>query len=144
MKYVAEILIVSLFCIFSFSLALDEKPSGYKYEEPLLYDTFPEDFMWGAATAAYQVKSLLSQLTLREELLQSHNVYNGMKNSTPEQHFYLKLKYVVTRYFFIFMSGYCNILRKHRCTKIKVQMQQEFNPMMLLLFALHSTYLNLC
>ena len=59
MKYVAEILIVSFFGIFSFSLALDEKPSGYKYEEPLLYDTFPEDFMWGAATAAYQVKSLV-------------------------------------------------------------------------------------
>jgi hypothetical protein len=27
----------------------------YVYEEPLLYDTFPEDFIWGAATAAYQV-----------------------------------------------------------------------------------------
>ena len=59
MKYVAEILIVSLFGIFSFSLALEKKLSGYKYEEPLLYDTFPEDFMWGTATAAYQVKRLL-------------------------------------------------------------------------------------
>ena len=29
--------------------------SGYTIEEPLLYDTFPEDFIWGAATAAYQV-----------------------------------------------------------------------------------------
>jgi hypothetical protein len=28
--------------------------SGYVYEEPLLYDTFPEDFVWGTATAAYQ------------------------------------------------------------------------------------------
>ncbi len=28
---------------------------GYVYEEPLLYDTFPDDFVWGAATAAYQV-----------------------------------------------------------------------------------------
>ena len=55
MKYVAEI----LFGIFSFSLALDKKSPGYNYEEPLLYDTFPEDFMWGTATAAYQVKSLL-------------------------------------------------------------------------------------
>ncbi len=27
----------------------------YVYEEPLLYDTFPDDFVWGAATAAYQV-----------------------------------------------------------------------------------------
>ena len=59
MKYVAEILIVSLFSIFSFSLASDKKPSGYKYEEPLLYDTFPEVFIWGTATAAYQVKSFL-------------------------------------------------------------------------------------
>ena len=59
MKCVAEISIAFLFGIFSFSLALDKKPSGYKYEEPLIYDTFPEDFMWGTATAAYQVKSLL-------------------------------------------------------------------------------------
>ena len=27
-----------------------------EYEEPLLYDTFPEEFLWGTATAAYQVK----------------------------------------------------------------------------------------
>ena len=59
MKYVAEILIAFLFGIFSFSVALDEKSSGYNYEESLLYDTFPEDFMWGTATAAYQVKSLV-------------------------------------------------------------------------------------
>ena len=29
--------------------------SAYIYEEDLLYDHFPEDFVWGAATAAYQV-----------------------------------------------------------------------------------------
>ena len=57
MKCVAEISIAFLFGIFPFSLALDKKPSGYKYEEPLLYDTFPDDFMWGTATAAYQVKA---------------------------------------------------------------------------------------
>ena len=28
---------------------------AYNPEEPLLYDTFPDDFTWGAATAAYQV-----------------------------------------------------------------------------------------
>jgi len=28
---------------------------GYDNEEPLLYDTFPEDFLWGVATASYQV-----------------------------------------------------------------------------------------
>ena len=27
----------------------------YEYEEPLLYDTFPDDFIWGVATSAYQV-----------------------------------------------------------------------------------------
>ena len=27
----------------------------YEYEEPLLYDTFPEDFAWGVATSAFQV-----------------------------------------------------------------------------------------
>ena len=26
----------------------------FEYEEPLLYDTFPEDFVWGVATSAYQ------------------------------------------------------------------------------------------
>ena len=30
--------------------------SQYVYEEPLLYDTFPDDFLWGVATSAYQVK----------------------------------------------------------------------------------------
>ena len=29
---------------------------AYNPEEPLLYDTFPNDFIWGAATAAYQVE----------------------------------------------------------------------------------------
>ena len=28
----------------------------FEYEEPLLYDTFPSDFVWGVATSAYQVK----------------------------------------------------------------------------------------
>ena len=28
---------------------------GYTIEEPLYYDTFPDDFLWGTATAAYQV-----------------------------------------------------------------------------------------
>ncbi len=29
---------------------------GYNPEEDLLYDHFPEDFLWGAATAAYQIE----------------------------------------------------------------------------------------
>ena len=28
----------------------------FEYEEPLLYDTFPNDFIWGVATSAYQVQ----------------------------------------------------------------------------------------
>ncbi|XP_023324744.1 lactase-phlorizin hydrolase [Eurytemora carolleeae] len=29
---------------------------GYVYEEDLLYDSFPEGFLWGTATAAYQIE----------------------------------------------------------------------------------------
>ena len=29
---------------------------AYNPEESLLYDSFPDDFIWGAATAAYQVE----------------------------------------------------------------------------------------
>ena len=29
---------------------------AYTAEEELLYDHFPEDFMWGCATAAYQIE----------------------------------------------------------------------------------------
>jgi len=29
---------------------------AYQPEEPLLYDSFPEDFIWGTATAAYQIE----------------------------------------------------------------------------------------
>ena len=32
---------------------------GYNIEEPLYYDTFPEGFLWGTATAAYQVINAL-------------------------------------------------------------------------------------
>ena len=28
---------------------------AYSPEEPLLFDSFPDDFLWGSATAAYQV-----------------------------------------------------------------------------------------
>ena len=31
---------------------------GYNIEEELYYDTFPDEFIWGAATAAYQVNFL--------------------------------------------------------------------------------------
>ena len=32
---------------------------GYVYEEELLYDTFPDGFLWGTATAAYQVHNTM-------------------------------------------------------------------------------------
>ena len=41
---------VLLFSVLLTSLAL-----AYSPEEELLYDTFPDDFLWGSATAAYQV-----------------------------------------------------------------------------------------
>ena len=31
---------------------------AYQYEEPLLYGHFPDNFLWGTATAAYQVDKL--------------------------------------------------------------------------------------
>lgn len=30
--------------------------NGIYIDEPLLYDTFPEDFIWAAATSAYQIE----------------------------------------------------------------------------------------
>ncbi len=37
---------------------------GYEIEEELYYDTFPDEFIWGAATAAYQVKKKFSFLII--------------------------------------------------------------------------------
>ena len=36
--------------------ARPDQVAGFEYEEQLLYDTFPNGFVWGAATSAYQVK----------------------------------------------------------------------------------------
>ena len=47
------------FLVISGLVALTKATSengNYNMEEPLLYGSFPEDFMWGAATAAYQVE----------------------------------------------------------------------------------------
>ena len=38
---------------------------GYSPEEDLLYGHFPEDFVWGAATAAYQVAQRTTNLYLK-------------------------------------------------------------------------------
>lgn len=38
-----------------FLLLLPAVLGQFEYEEPLLYDTFPEDFAWGVATSAFQV-----------------------------------------------------------------------------------------
>jgi beta-glucosidase/6-phospho-beta-glucosidase/beta-galactosidase len=45
--FVQLILLLSLFTA---------APGQYVYEEPLLYDTFDNDFIWGVATSAYQVQ----------------------------------------------------------------------------------------
>ena len=56
MKHMDEIQLSIYLVVISCSLiVLGEKPSGYNYEEPLLYDKFPDDFLWGTATASYQV-----------------------------------------------------------------------------------------
>ena len=34
----------------------------FEYEEPLLYDTFPDDFVWGVATSAFQVTRAKTEL----------------------------------------------------------------------------------
>ena len=52
----------AIFCLFQTTSALNGLVQGYAYEEPLLYDTFPDGFQWGAATAAYQV--LMSKVLL--------------------------------------------------------------------------------
>ena len=39
-----------LFCAYSMA------EPNYSLEEPLLYDTFPSDFLWGTATASYQIE----------------------------------------------------------------------------------------
>ena len=36
----------------------------FEYEEPLLYDTFPGDFVWGVATSAFQVSKEKKQIPL--------------------------------------------------------------------------------
>ena len=38
-----------------FSVLLTSLALAYSPEEELLYETFPDDFLWGSATAAYQV-----------------------------------------------------------------------------------------
>ena len=44
---------VAFLCLFC-AYAMSEP--NYSLEEPLLYDTFPSDFLWGTATASYQIE----------------------------------------------------------------------------------------
>ena len=39
----------------------------YEYEEPLLYDTFPDDFFFGVATSAFQVKCDIANISFLRE-----------------------------------------------------------------------------
>ena len=63
------------FFILSLLLAVvsaDSDPfPGYDIEEPLLYDKFPDDFIWGVATAAYQVgkESVVSVNDIQQSLM---------------------------------------------------------------------------
>ena len=44
----SERMVLNLLLLSSLALA-------YSPEEPLLFESFPDDFIWGSATAAYQV-----------------------------------------------------------------------------------------
>ena len=46
---------IILLCSLQSSWSLGDQVPGFEYEEELLYDFFPEEFLWGTATAAYQV-----------------------------------------------------------------------------------------
>ena len=46
--------VVVIFCCFLVGTIKAAVPE-YEVEEELLYDTFPDGFLWGTATAAYQV-----------------------------------------------------------------------------------------
>ena len=43
-------------CLILLSVLLPCQVETYQAEEPLLQDNFPPDFVWGAATAAYQIE----------------------------------------------------------------------------------------
>ena len=45
------------------TLLLASVALAYSPEEPLLFDSFPDDFLWGSATAAYQATLTSSQIT---------------------------------------------------------------------------------
>ena len=47
---------------FNIGEARPDQVAGFEYEEKLFYDTFPNGFVWGAATSAYPVMYLLSSL----------------------------------------------------------------------------------
>ena len=51
----SSILIKALFIIAIVKAHPDPIP-GYEIEESIYYDTFPDGFLWGTATAAYQVR----------------------------------------------------------------------------------------
>ena len=44
-------------------LLLSSVALAYSPEEPLLFDSFPDDFIWGSATAAYQVNLTSTEIT---------------------------------------------------------------------------------
>ena len=45
------------------TLLLASVAFAYSPEEPLLFDSFPDDFLWGSATAAYQATLTSSKIT---------------------------------------------------------------------------------
>ena len=49
--------IIFIFCLLAVVNCHPDPIPGYEIEEPIFYDTFPDGFLWGTATAAYQVSN---------------------------------------------------------------------------------------
>ena len=56
LKTNAPTFIYSLRISVLYSFVISCLAKSYSLEEPLLYGSFPENFLWGAATAAYQIE----------------------------------------------------------------------------------------
>lgn len=57
-----SLLLFTILALFSrVSWTHPEQEPGFEYEEALLYETFPDGFVWGAATASYQVNAFFEK-----------------------------------------------------------------------------------
>ena len=57
------ILLIALFVVIE---CHPDPVPGYDNEEPIYYGTFPDGFLWGTATAAYQVRNLRNEFLIKD------------------------------------------------------------------------------